>query len=630
MENKNIARLAIAGTLAVTLGVPAVTVFAQDAGVVPSQGKATDGTTSSANATQDTGSVSSSSTGAYKKNQVIYVKEDGDGNKTGVYVVNGFSAAKDTVVQDAGAYESITNLTSTESLTNIDGTVQIEGAGEQEAVYQGDLSTSTELPWTVDVNYQLDGKDISAKDLAGKSGKLVMELTISPNSAYSGTGDYANNYLVQAVGQLKNSEVHQIEAANATMAVNGSNTQLTYMVLPGASTHYTVTADVEDFEFDGWQIVGVPMSLALDIDEGDMDTSSLTELSSGIATANSGAQAINEGAGQLSGGLTTLREKMGGFADGTAALKSGIAVVQNGIDQSAAGASQLQAGATSLSAALSGMQGQVDQSRVEIKQQAEAVAGDLTTKLTTAGGKAVEAAQTAGGLAQGLAGTTVGKVERVQVSTDGLTDEQAAAVQAAVAQANAQIDAANAQIDATNGKLQGFAASAQSASASAAEAATELSSIDTTALSSLSATLDSKLGQLSAGLGEAAGSNGAGKLAAGSETLAQGLNKLSAGTGELSNGAAQIDDGATQLTSGVEVLSDGASTLASGSTELAAGTQELTDRTSDLDAQVIDTIKSQIESMLNPQFVPTDFVNGEQGDHIGRVQFVYMTGAISK
>ena len=34
--------------------------------------------------------------------------------------------------------------------------------------------------------------------------------------------------------------------------------------------------------------------------------------------------------------------------------------------------------------------------------------------------------------------------------------------------------------------------------------------------------------------------------------------------------------------------------------------------------------------MLNPQFTPTDFVNGEQGKQIGRVQFVYMTGAISK
>jgi len=34
--------------------------------------------------------------------------------------------------------------------------------------------------------------------------------------------------------------------------------------------------------------------------------------------------------------------------------------------------------------------------------------------------------------------------------------------------------------------------------------------------------------------------------------------------------------------------------------------------------------------MLNPGFTPTDFVNGEQGGHINRVQFIYMTGAISK
>ncbi len=58
--------------------------------------------------------------------------------------------------------------------------------------------------------------------------------------------------------------------------------------------------------------------------------------------------------------------------------------------------------------------------------------------------------------------------------------------------------------------------------------------------------------------------------------------------------------------------------------------QELADRTGDLDTQVIDTIKDKVQDMLNPDFTPTDFVNGEQGGHMGRVQFVYMTGAISK
>ena len=80
----------------------------------------------------------------------------------------------------------------------------------------------------------------------------------------------------------------------------------------------------------------------------------------------------------------------------------------------------------------------------------------------------------------------------------------------------------------------------------------------------------------------------------------------------------------------MNLLSSGAGTLASGASELGSGMQELTDRTSDLDTQVINTVKDKIEEMLNPSFTPTDFVNGEQGGHMNRVQFVYMTGAISK
>lgn len=292
--HKRIAALALAAGLTVALTVPGAVVFADGVG-----------STSAASATSEQMATDSdNSTPGYKKNQVVYVKTDADGNRTGVYVVNSFEANKGVKIDDAGTYNKVTNLSTTQKLTDDSGSVAVTGQGVQDFVYQGDLDKNTQMPWNVTVAYQLDGRDIDAKDLAGKSGKLTMKLKVEKNDDYTG-GDYADNYLVQITGQLKDAEAHDIEAEGATVAANGSNTQLTYMVIPGSTGDYTITTDVEDFEFDGWQIVGVPLNLAIDVDSSSMDTSQLVELSNGIATANSGAGQVADGVKTLAASLAT-------------------------------------------------------------------------------------------------------------------------------------------------------------------------------------------------------------------------------------------------------------------------------------------------------------------------------------
>ena len=48
------------------------------------------------------------------------------------------------------------------------------------------------------------------------------------------------------------------------------------MVIPGSTGDYTITTDVEDFEFDGWQIVGLPLNLAIDVDSTSVGTCALS------------------------------------------------------------------------------------------------------------------------------------------------------------------------------------------------------------------------------------------------------------------------------------------------------------------------------------------------------------------
>lgn len=801
--SRRIAGLAIAGALGVAIAVPGMHVFAEGVG-------STKGDDAKKPASeQDVKSGESKAAGDYTKNQVVYTKLDGDGNKTGVFVVNSFSAPKGSTIEDAGVYDKVVNLSTTKKLADKDGHVAVEGQGEQDFVYQGDLSKDTQLPWNVSVSYKLDGKDVTAEELGGKSGKLSMKLTVAPNPEYKGTGKYTDNYLVQVTGMLKDSECHKVDAEGATAAANGSNTQLTYMVLPGSTAEYTVNADVEDFEFDGWQIVGVPLSLALDVDSSDMDTSQLNELEDGIAAANDGAGLVKDGAatlsealgvasngaGQLMAGANAAADGVTKLADGSAqvndgagqvaagagALADGSTTLDGGASQVAAGAGTLAQGTASLMSQLPTLTGgtqalaqgtgalvsgvkQLDGGLATLQEGAKQLQGgvaqltdrapalaaganelkggldELTAqneKLTGgAQGVANGAKQLAGGINDGLSKETVdqivgglanqstqlqqavGKLSKLKEQAETKGDTELAqgigdvvdtihtglqsapkpeVINGLVGQLNGLKDSANklnagaaglntgvkgytagankladgadelkAGADKLNGGISQLAAGVNGNGTAAnpglvngvdalREAVSGTGSAGTTLLQG-AMKVDAGAQALAAGGnalaggakalndgaqqlagGSAAVANGAHDLKAGAQTLASGSATLAGGAGQLNDGLQFLNSqtpalkgGAATLADGLSQINTGGKTLADGAVQLKNGTQELTDRTRDLDTQVIDTVKDQIQDMLNPQFTPTDFVNGEQGTQIGRVQFVYMTGAISK
>lgn len=804
--SRRIAGLAIAGALGVAIAVPGMHVFAEGVG-------STKGDDAKKPASeQDVKSGESKATGDYTKNQVVYTKLDGDGNKTGVFVVNSFSAPKGSTIEDAGVYDKVVNLSTTKKLADKDGHVAVEGQGEQDFVYQGDLNKDTQLPWNVSVSYKLDGKDVTAEELGGKSGKLSMKLTVAPNPEYKGTGEYADNYLVQVTGMLKDSECHKIDAEGATAAANGSNTQLTYMVLPGSTAEYTVNADVEDFEFDGWQIVGVPLSLALDVDSSDMDTSQLNELEDGIAAANDGAGLVkdgaatlsealgvaNNGAGQLMAGANAAADGVTKLADGSAqvndgagqvaagagALADGSTTLDGGASQVAAGAGTLAQGTQSLMSQLPTLTGgtqalaqgtgalvggvkQLDGGLATLQEGAKQLQGGVAqltdqqagapalaaganelksgldqltaqNKVLTGGAQGVAdgAKQLADGINAGLSQETIDQIGGL--ASQGAQLQQAVkALQGLKAQAEALGDAELTRgigsvadaiskglqsapsadvINGLVGQLNGLKDGANKLNAGAAglnagvkdyTAGASIAAAGANKLADGAAQLNGGINQLAAGVNGdgttanpglvngvnalreavsgtgisanptllqgaikvdagaqalAAGGNalaggakalndGAQQLAGGSAAVASGAHDLKAGARTLASGSATLAGGAGQLNDGLQFLNSqtpalkggaatladglsqinaGGKTLADGAVQLKNGTQELTDRTRDLDTQVIDTVKDQIQDMLNPQFTPTDFVNGEQGTQIGRVQFVYMTGAISK
>lgn len=132
---------------------------------------------------------------------------------------------------DTGNYLDVVNLTSGGKITKIGDTCSFATNESGKFMYQGNLDTSTKLPWNISVSYAIDGHELSANELAGKSGVLTMKIKIEPTND-NATKSYLDNFLIQATAKFDNSNCTNIVANGATSAQSSGQTQLSYMVFP--------------------------------------------------------------------------------------------------------------------------------------------------------------------------------------------------------------------------------------------------------------------------------------------------------------------------------------------------------------------------------------------------------------
>lgn len=147
----------------------------------------------------------------------------------------------------------------------------------------------------------MDGKEYSAKDIAGKSGALEIRFSVSKNENCKGS--FYDDYALQASFTLNTDLCKNIVSSGATAANVGSNKQLTYTVLPGKGIETVIKADVTNFEMDAVAINGVRLNINFEVDDSVL-TDKVNELNSGVA-------ALIGGAGELYSGLTDITAKNG-------------------------------------------------------------------------------------------------------------------------------------------------------------------------------------------------------------------------------------------------------------------------------------------------------------------------------
>ncbi len=281
------------------------------------------------------------------KDEVIYASLEAGGAIKGLYVVNCLEVAEGGAIQDYGAYSQILNLTDTSEMRYQDGVISAEAEAGR-FYYQGNIEGGS-LPWDISITYRLDGREVTAEEAAGQSGRLEISISTKPN----GSGSlFYDNYLLQISLTLDTSVCGNIEAEDASIADAGENKQITFTALPGKEGSFSVGTDVSGFRMNGMSIAAVPFSMAFDLPDMSSMTEQLGELSDGIASLNEGAEELKEGAASLAEGAGALKEGSASYKDGLEKLGSGITGLKSGGSQLGGGLSRLDTGALGLNSGM--------------------------------------------------------------------------------------------------------------------------------------------------------------------------------------------------------------------------------------------------------------------------------------
>lgn len=300
------------------------------------------------------------------KAEVVYAKLDGSGAVENAYVVNRFVGPSGSRFDDFGEYEEVSQISLAGEMTEGKDVASIS-LGEDPFYYQGKLKNKT-LPWLFRLTYKLDGKEIKAADLSGKSGKLELDLKVEPNPdcrrGKDGSNPWAESNMLQIAVTFPSEVTIHLQAEGGTIAQVGSDQQVTYIVLPNSDgENFKITADVKNFYMPSMQIAGLPFSMDLStMDLPDIsDNKDFKDLKDGTKKLSDGSKDLAEGLKALNDGSKTLQETLKQLSEGSTKLKDNSAELNSGLKQYTDGADQLAAKGGQISDGLNGLKQGADE-----------------------------------------------------------------------------------------------------------------------------------------------------------------------------------------------------------------------------------------------------------------------------
>lgn len=303
-------------------------------------------------------------------------------------VLNSDGSISDTIVSSwLHDEDGINNIKETLNLTDVkniksnekpskDGNTYTWNAKGNDVYYEG--TGTKQLPVSVKLRYELDGQEMSAKDMEGKSGHL--KLTISFTNNYSEVKNINGksivihpSYLAGGMLNMSTGNFTNVKCESGKIVNDGTNEMLAFANIPGLnetlrsagldkvnnqlgiSDDVTVEADVNNFDLGS---IMVGMTNEIDLASELNGIGSVSELTDGIDQLIEADDQLIDGSKKLYDGTTQLKEQAAPLTgssdqvrqlssgaiqlnDGVKALQTGLTAYTNGVSALDAGVDQL-------------------------------------------------------------------------------------------------------------------------------------------------------------------------------------------------------------------------------------------------------------------------------------------------
>lgn len=571
-------------------------------------------------------------------------QEDIDKDET-VYIIAGASGSPEKVIvsewlKNPDHSETLSDKTNLTDLENVgsDGTYTTRGGGKIEwdadgkDVYYRGISTKS-LPVDVEVTYYLDGKEISAEDIAGKTGKVTIRFDYTNNektTVWENGSAYSMHvpFLISSVMVLDNDTFSSIEVDNGKIISDGDRQIVVGFALPGLAEnlgtgsgvdipdHFEVSADVTGFELTT-TVTYVSNEIFNTVDFSDV--SSIDDLKSALGELQDAADKLVSGSSDLYDGVTTLYDSMGSLESGVDKLSDGAGDLSDGAEELSSGASSLADGAAALSSGLDTLSSNSAALNAGSRQVFESLLSQADSALTAAG---IEhealtpenyhsiLSSLEGTLSEDNVRALATQTARTQVeaavraNTETITSSVTDAVREQVtAQVLAQAGTTQEQYEQLKAAVSaGAATEEQQAALQQIEAAVNQAMASDDVKAQISAAVEQQIQalieqnmassevqqQIESAVTAAA--SGRGQITTllsqldsyntfytSLEQYTAGVDQAAAGAKQVSEGASSLKDGASDLASGAKTLSESMSTLKEAVAKLSSGTGELKD-----------------------------------------------------
>lgn len=517
---------------------------------------------------------------SYTKDETVYSKLDNSGDVYKTIVSTHLQNAEGLdLINDMSDLLDIKNTSGNESYTQ-DGNNIVWNANKNDIYYQG--QSSKELPIECVVKYQLNGEEVSADQIVGKSGKvkIILQYINKEQRVIEIDGKSVKMYVpfvVVAGTFIENKNARNIEVSSGKVVDDGTKTVVVGIAMPGLQESLNlsdsdvnipscieISMDATDFESDS--IVSFVTPKVFDKDDLNV-FDKLDDVFAQVNTLKSSSKKIEDGANSLKQGALTYSEKsqefngaMNKVSQGVSSVNSNYSKIDSGINSLSTGSSSLTAGAEQLNSGIN----------------------DLSTKLSTLPESISKLYKGSSNLNAGVNGENglVNGISALESSLDLTIQTLNSNIATLTNTRNVLINAGYKESDEVivNLQKQITVDTMTVTKLTSKETQNKLSALQggVTAISEGSKSLEKGLEQLDVAASQLPNaltqlSNGSKSLVSGSKSLKAGVGSLSEGSVTLKNGIKSLDTSTKSLTSANGLLVEGATTLADGATSLAQG-----------------------------------------------------------